>query len=93
MENRIEISKKAQKDLKRVPAHIRNNFRIWTLLVEKEGISEIRKISGYHDETLSGDRAGQRSVRLSRAYRAFYIETPNGEITIIHILEVNKHDY
>ena len=29
-------------------------------------------VPGYHDEPLKGHRAGQRSIRLSRAYRAIY---------------------
>jgi proteic killer suppression protein len=43
-------------------------------LVEEQGIEEAREIPGYHDEPLRGEREGQRSVRLSRAYRAIYIE-------------------
>ncbi len=34
---------------------------------------------------------GQRSFRLSKAYRGFYIEH-NGNI-IIEVIEVNKHEY
>lgn len=59
----------------------------------EEGIEEIRKISGYHDEPLKGKRKGQRSVRLNRAYRVIYLE--NESITLLEILveEVNKHEY
>jgi proteic killer suppression protein len=55
------------------------------------GIWESRKIPGYHDEPLRGDRQGQRSVRLNRAYRVFYIEADN-KIEIL-VIEVNKHEY
>jgi proteic killer suppression protein len=45
------------------------------------------------DEPLSGDRKGQRSVRLNRAYRAIYIQNKDGEIELVTIIEVNKHKY
>jgi hypothetical protein len=32
----------------------------------------VRKVPGFHDEPLSGKRFGQRSLRLSKSYRAFY---------------------
>ena len=61
--------------------------------VERIGIQKVREVPEYHDEPLRGDRSGQRSIRLNRSYRAIYIERPNKEITIISIMEVNKHDY
>jgi len=92
MKDRINILKRAQKDLKKVPKYIVKNFQRWALLVEDVGLVEVRKIKGFHDEPLSGDRSGQRSVRLSKAYRLFYVELPDGEINIVTVLEVNKHE-
>jgi len=43
---------------------------IWVAAVELDGVEEVRKAPGYHDEPLKGSRAGQRSIRLSRSYRA-----------------------
>jgi proteic killer suppression protein len=93
MEDKINISKKAQKNLNKVPKHIVKNFQRWALLVEDTGLVEVRKIKSFHDEPLAGDRSGQRSVRLSKAYRLFYVEMPDGEINIVNVLEVNKHEY
>ena len=93
MADRIDISKRARKDFRKVPKHIVKNFQRWALLVEDIGLVEVRKIKGFHDEPLSGDRSGQRSVRLSKAYRLFYVELPGGEINIVTVLEVNKHEY
>ena len=56
-------------------------------------MSEVRKIPGYHDEPLQGDRKGQRSIRLSKLYRAIYIIDRSGQMEIVEIIEVNKHDY
>lgn len=89
--NQIILTKKAQKQIKKVPAYIRGNFHLWVKTVEKCGIEETRKVKGFHDEPLSGKRIGQRSVRLSKAYRAFYIE--HKDKVIIEVIEVNKHEY
>ncbi len=87
----IEISRTAEKDLKKAPSHISAKFYAWTETVEQIGLEHTRKISGYHDEPLKGKRKGQRSIRLSKHYRAIY-ET-NEKIAIIKIIEVNKHEY
>jgi proteic killer suppression protein len=50
-------------------------------------------VPGFHDEPLKGDRKGQRSIRLNKAYRAIYIEGQRKEVHIISIIEVNKHEY
>lgn len=84
---------KVRKQLKRLPLHIVRNLQRWALQVETLGIAEVRKISGYHDEPLSRTRKGQRSVRLSKHYRAFYTEMEDRQVKIINVEEVNKHDY
>lgn len=66
---------------------------IWAASVEEIGIRRVRLMAGYHDEPLVGLRGGQRSVRLNRSYRLFYVEDERiGSIMII-VLEVNKHEY
>ena len=82
-----------EKQLDKIPEPIVRKFRIWVALVEESGIREVRKTKGFHDEPLRGDRAGQRSVRLNRAYRAIYVEQKSGVLELIEVLEVNKHDY
>lgn len=51
-----------------------------------------RKITSFHDEPLTGNRQGQRSIRLNRQWRAIYCIHENGNI-YIEILEVTPHDY
>jgi proteic killer suppression protein len=93
----VEISRSAERDLRRVPRHVVVKLMGWVAAVEDQGLKEVRRIPGYHDEPLKGDRAGQRSIRLSRSYRAFYVvrERPEEEQTIefVSVEEVNKHDY
>ena len=64
----------------------------WALAVEAYGLEEIRKVPGYHDEPLKGKRAGQRSIRLSRAYRAIHIISYSA-LEFVSVEEVHKHDY
>lgn len=89
---RIVISKLARKGLSRAPKHISIKFDYWCDLLNAIGLAKARKYKGFHDEPLQGLRFGQRSVRLSRSYRAIYREI-SGRIDLIEILEVSKHDY
>lgn len=89
----IELTKGAERDIVKVPIYIKEKLLLWVDSVERQGISKIRKIPGYHDEPLKGERSGQRSIRLNKAYRAIYIENEQKEIVIISIIEVNKHEY
>jgi proteic killer suppression protein len=91
--NIVELSKQAQKDLQKIPEHIKTKLLVWIDSVEQLGVYQVRKIPGYHDEPLKGNRLGQRSIRLSKAYRAIYTMTPKGSMELITVEEVNKHDY
>lgn len=90
---KVKISKLASKQLKKMPTHIIQNLMAWVNDVETKGIEETRKLPGYHDEPLLGDRKGQRSVRLSRSYRGFYCAKGDGIFSYISVEEVSKHDY
>jgi toxin HigB-1 len=91
--NNKVVFDKIKKDLKRLPDHILRKLQKWAEQVEMLGLREIKKVPGYHDEPLIGDRKGQRSIRLSRSYRAIYIEEKDGTIELVIIIEVNKHKY
>ena len=69
------------------------NLTAWVDDIETRGLDEVRKIRGYHDEALRGKRKDQRSIRLSRAYRAIYVLKELGELKLVNIEEVTKHDY
>ncbi len=89
----VHLSKLARKQLKKMPRHIVENLASWVDDVETRGLDEVRKIPGYHDEPLRGDRQGQRSIRLSRAYRAIYIVDGDGPVSFLSVEEVSKHEY
>lgn len=92
MKCRVELSRAAKKEILNIPFYVARKLQDWVEDVEDRGLKEVRKISGYHDEPLQGKRWGQRSIRLSKSYRAFYREEV-GEIVLVQIIEVNKHEY
>jgi proteic killer suppression protein len=92
MITRVRLSRRAQKDLMSVPRHVAIKLGAWAEDVAARGLEEVRKVPGYHDEPLKGQRAGQRSIRLSRAYRAIY-EIRRDEIEFVSVEEVSKHEY
>lgn len=90
---KVELTKSAYQALKKLPLHIVKKLQTWVVQVEMVGLQETRKLGGFHDEPLKGNRQGQRSIRLNRSYRAIYTEGLRGEIKLVTIIEVNKHDY
>jgi len=89
----VKISKQAKKDLKKVPWYIALKLESWISAVGFYGLYEVRKVNGYSDELLKGNRSGQRSIRLNKAYRAIYVVNNDESISCVEIIEVNKHEY
>jgi proteic killer suppression protein len=90
---KVVLSKTAKHDLKKVPTYIAVKLFEWIEAVSHDGLLEVRKIKGFHDESLKGNRKGQRSIRLSKAYRAIYVIADDNRMDIVEVIEVNKHDY
>ena len=88
----VEIDIRVTKYLRKIPLPIRKKLFTWVAAVEERGLNEMRKIPGYHDEPLKGDRQGQRSIRLNRQWRAIY-RIINKKIEFVFIEEVTPHDY
>lgn len=61
---KIILSKQAENDLKRLPAHITLKLQAWVNSIQHEGLRKTQQLVGYHDEALKGKRKGQRSIRL-----------------------------
>ena len=87
----VELSKKAAKSLRKLPAEVQINFDIWADTVTIEGPLGLRQVSGFRDEALRGAWRGYRSSRLSRQYRVIY--QVQKEIVSILVIDVNAHDY
>jgi len=86
------VSSAAQKQLRKVPQHVAEKLVVWAQAVGIYGLEEVRRVPGYHDEPLKGQRAGQRSIRLSRAYRAIYL-IAQGTVEFVSVEGVHKHEY
>ncbi len=93
MIHEVIISKRAEKQLRKLPVHIVIKLQAWVEGIKSEGLLKIRHIPGFHDEPLKGSRQGQRSIRLSKAYRAIYVMNSFGKAQIVEVIEVNKHEY
>jgi proteic killer suppression protein len=89
---RVEISKQAEKQLRKVPVQIVLALHAWVRDVETNGLEEARKVPGYHDEPLKGARSGQRSIRLNRQWRAIYV-IKGGVAQFVSVEEVTPHKY
>ncbi len=90
--NKVLITKKASKEITKIPYFLIDKLETWIQTVEEIGLEETMKVSGFHDEPLLGKRKGQRSIRLNRSYRAIY-KINVKVINFVEIIEVNKHDY
>ena len=90
---RVTLTRNAEKQLRKVPRHVAVKLKAWVEIVGKQGLEGVRKIPGFHDEPLAGPRYGQRSIRLSRAYRAIYQIHNDEDCSLASIEEVNKHEY
>jgi len=93
MIRRVEITRRAEKQARRLPVRVSEKLWTWVYLVREIGLEEVRKIPGFHDEPLVGRWRGMRSIRLSRAYRAMYRLVQEGDVEVVSIEEVSKHGY
>lgn len=90
--NRVVLSPRARKQILSVPPHVALKLAAWVEAVETTGLETVRKVPGFHDEPLKGNRRGQRSIRLSLAYRAIY-SIRHEQLEFVSVEEVSKHDY
>ncbi|MBT8483790.1 MAG: type II toxin-antitoxin system mRNA interferase toxin, RelE/StbE family [Myxococcales bacterium] len=93
MIRQVEFTRRAEKQVRRLPGRVLRKLKTWTYLVEEIGLEEVRKTPGYHDEPLVGRRRGMRSIRLSRAYRVMYRLVRHENVEVVSIEEVSKHGY
>jgi proteic killer suppression protein len=89
----VLLSKKAEKNLKKIPKHILIQFDLWVEIIETDGLKAMQKLKGYRDHALKGDRKGQRSSSLSRSWRVIYVLDKDTKLISVEVLEVNHHEY
>ena len=79
------------KTVRHLLSRIIEEYDVWKELVHRHGPEGLRQFPGYHDEKLKGNRAGQRSSRLSLQYRVVYAVDRN--IITVYVLDIAPHDY
>ena len=54
----VKITKKAQKDIMKIPENLQEKLYFWVRAISEFGLSKTRQSKGFHDEPLKGDRKG-----------------------------------
>ena len=90
---RTVVAERARRQLRRAPRHIVDKLLAWIEAVEEDGLETTRRVPGFHDEPLVGKRRGQRSIRLSRQWRAIYETRSDGVDRLVSVEEVTPHAY
>jgi toxin HigB-1 len=92
--NKVELSRLSQKQLLKAPKHIVEATLKWVSSVQRIGLLETRKTGGkgLHDEPLSGELKGLRSIRLNKSWRLYYREIKD-EVTLVFVERIDAHKY
>ncbi len=53
----VAVTKQAEKQLRTLPAYIVLKLQTWIDFVKHQGLSKVRKIPGFHDESLKRKKA------------------------------------
>jgi len=88
---RIREHHDIEKVCRKLPKSVVKKYELWKNLVFRHGPDKLREFSGFHDEKLKGDRAGQRSSRLNIQYRIVY-EVEKQSVTVF-VIEITPHKY
>ncbi len=88
---KIEEHKDIEKTCRQLPPQVVKKYELWKDLVFRHGPDILKSFAGFHDEKLKGDRAGERSSRLSLQYRVIY--EVDGNAVRVYVLEITPHKY
>lgn len=68
---RVLLSRRVERALVALPPHVVSKLKAWVDMVADEGLENARKVPGFHDEPLKGERKGQRSIALAEPTARF----------------------
>ena len=83
--------RRVARQLKDAPKEVLKCYEKWKDIVGLTGPLGLRKIKGFHDESLRGEWKGHRSSRLGLQYRVIY-KTLKGQV-MIKVVNLSPHDY
>ena len=76
---------------RKLPIRVVKKYELWKDIDFSHGPKKLKEFPGFHDEKLTGNRASQRSSRLSLQYRVIY--TVEKEIVTVSVIDINAHKY
>ncbi len=88
---RIQELRGIGKTCRKLPEAVVKKYELWKDIIFRHGPEKLKEFPGFHDEKLKGERAGQRSSRLSLQYRVIY--TVERDIVTVLVLEITPHNY
>ncbi len=83
--------RRVARQLKGAPQEVLKRYEKWKDIVGLSGPSALRRIKGFHDESLKGDWKGHRSSLPGLQYRVIY-KTLKDEV-MIQVVNLSPHDY
>jgi addiction module RelE/StbE family toxin len=83
--------RRVARQLNGAPQEVLKRYEKWKDIVGLSGPMGLRKIKGFHDESLRGEWKGHRSSRLGLQYRVIY-KTLKGQV-MIQVVNLSPHDY
>ncbi|MBN4054233.1 type II toxin-antitoxin system mRNA interferase toxin, RelE/StbE family [Nitrospira defluvii] len=83
--------RRVEKQLNSISIDVLKRYEKWKDIVIISGPQTLKKIKGFHDESLCGEWQGFRSSRLNLQYRVIYkVEKDQVLVQVVH---VTPHDY
>ena len=79
-----------QKTCRQLPIQVVKKYELWKDIVSRHGPEKLREFPGFRDESLSGERGGQRSSRLNLQYRVIY--TVERDVVTVYVLAITPHE-
>jgi addiction module RelE/StbE family toxin len=79
------------KTIRRAPKDVLRKYEAWKRIIELESPAGLRKVKGFHDESLKGTWKGYRSSRLGLQWRVIY-KVHKGLLEV-HVFKLNPHNY
>jgi mRNA-degrading endonuclease RelE of RelBE toxin-antitoxin system len=83
---RILEHRDIQEISRKLPEAVLKKYELWKDIIYRHGPKKLKEFPGFHDEKLKGERAGQRSSRLSLQYRIIY--SVERDIVTVYVLEI-----
>ncbi|RJQ43894.1 MAG: type II toxin-antitoxin system mRNA interferase toxin, RelE/StbE family [Gaiellales bacterium] len=83
--------RRADKSLRKAPVEVLKRYEKWKDIVAISGPTGLRRIKGFHDESLKGEWKGHRSSRLGLGYRLIY--RVEAQEILVEVVDLTAHDY